>query len=420
MTRPTPDPDPVQDPDRDTARVIAAFAETAAVIARESDLGTVLDLLAEQVRVVTGMPTCAILLVDEDTEALHHVGSAGLPVDYPERVERARRTGVPMTLLEAYRTRRTVVDRHSRARVLGDPRWFATQSIVRESEWDVFISVPLVLRGKAIGVLTGFSPAGEEPTDSDVHFIEVMADHAAIAVDNARMSAQLALRAAEGERQRLARDLHDSVSQALFSLSLQARGIELRLGEGADPDLARELGELRGLAQEALGEMRALIECRRPAELEDEGLLRAVVALAEQISRRTGLTVEVLADERDGLGLGPGIEDDLFRLVQEALNNVVRHARARSVVVRLERAAQSLVIEVTDDGVGLGEPAGVRSHFGMQTMRERAARHGAAVSIGPAPGGGTRVRTEVPLASRDGRRGDTATTVSTSGGSPGK
>jgi signal transduction histidine kinase len=386
------------------ARQIAAFAEAALVIARESDLSTVLDRLAYEVRAVTGLPTCAIILVDRVTEVLRHVGGSGLPDDFPERVEEARRSGVPMATLEAYRTCRTVVARGSRARILEDPRWGSTQSILRDSNWDTFIAVPLIIRDAAIGVLTGYSPAGSEPTPAALHFLEIMADHAAIAVDNARMSAQLQLSAAEGERQRLARDLHDSVSQALFSLSLEARGLELRFGAAAvEPvdrgELVEGLAELRTLAQEALSEVRSLIEYRRPLELRDDGLLPALETLAESTSRKTGLTVEVHCSTVEQLRLDKAVEEDLFRLVQEALNNVAKHAQARSAIVDVhpDLPGEGLFIEVTDDGVGLGEPSGVRAHFGMETMRERAARHGAQLTFRPGPNGvGTQVRVSVP------------------------
>jgi signal transduction histidine kinase len=384
-------------------RLTAAFAEAASVIAREADLTTVLDRLASEVRAVTGLLTCAILLVDEVTEALHHVGRSGLPEDYPERVEEARRNGAPMATLEAYRQRRAVVAPGSHARVLGDPRWAPTHDIVRDNDWDTFVAVPLIVRGESIGVLNGFSPGGSEPWAVDVPFLQVMADHAAIAVDNARMSAELQLRAAEEERQRLARDLHDSVNQALFSLTVSSRGLELRVrdSDAACPDrdaLAGELGELRALAQEALGDMRSLIAHRRPLELRDHGLVRAVETLAESTSRRTGLVVEVHADREGALPVGRAAEEDLFRLVQEALNNVVKHARARTVAVEiLTDGADGLAIEVTDDGVGLRESSGAGAHFGMRTMRERATRHGARLTVGPGPGAvGTRVRVCVP------------------------
>jgi signal transduction histidine kinase len=375
-------------------RLTAAFAEAASVIARETELSTVLDRLASEVRAVTGLLTCAIILVDEVTEALHHVGRSGLPEDYPTRVEQARRNGPPMATLEAYRQRRAVVATGSRARVLGDPRWAPTQSIVQDNDWDTFVAVPLIVRGDSIGVMTGFSPGGSEPSAADMQFLQVMADHAAIAVDNARMSAEL---------QRLADDLHDSVNQALFSLSVSSRGLELRVRNCDDRPLDREtlageLGELRALAQEALSDMRSLIEYRRPLELREPGLVRALETLAESTSRRTGLVVEVHSDAEGPLCLDGAVEEDLFRLVQEALNNVAKHARARTVAVEvLTHGADGLAVEVTDDGVGLHESATAGTHFGMRTMRERATRHGARLTFGPGPGAvGTRVRVCVP------------------------
>jgi signal transduction histidine kinase len=394
-----PDPDGSQQAAR-WARQTAAFAEAASVIARETELTTVLDRLASEVRAVTRLLTCAIILVDEATEALRHVGRSGLPDDYPTRVEEARRNGAPMLTMEAYRARRAMVAPGSRARVLADPRWAPTQNIVRDNDWDTFVAVPLIVRGNAIGVMTGFSPGGTEPCADDMQFLQIMADHAAIAVDNSRMSAELQLRAVEGERQRLARDMHDSVSQAIFSLTLYARGLELRVDEPGDLDraeLGRDLRELRTLAQEALSEMRSLIECRRPAELRDQGLVHALESLAESTSRKTGLTVE-LHSTIGRVHLDEQIEDDLFRLVQEALNNVAKHAQARVASVDvLPDGPGGLAVEVTDDGVGLREPSGVRAHFGMETMRERAGRHGAELTFGPGPGGvGTRVRVCVP------------------------
>jgi signal transduction histidine kinase len=214
------------------------------------------------------------------------------------------------------------------------------------------------------------------------------------------MSAELQLRAAETERQRLARDMHDSVTQAIFSLTLYARGLELRVGEPGELDRA-ELGsglrELRTLAQEALSEMRSLIESRRPAELRSVGLVHALETLSESTARKTGLTVEVHSAV-EALQLDQQMEDDLFRLVQEALNNVAKHAQARTVTVDLVAdGPDGLAVEVTDDGVGLREPSGIRAHFGMETMRERAGRHGAQLTFGPGDRGiGTRVRVTLP------------------------
>ncbi|MGY1806211.1 GAF domain-containing protein [Blastococcus sp. SYSU D00669] len=378
-------------------RQLAAFAHTAAVIAREPTLETVLDRLADEVRAATGMCTCAVVLTDEGAGEFRYAGRSGLPPDYVERLEAARRNGAYMVTTEAVRTRRPIVARGTRDRVLGDPRWAPAYDLLRDAPWDAFVALPMIVRGRAIGALNGFHRVGHVPDDAEVGFLAAMADHAAIAVDNARMYRELQLRAAEEERQRLARDMHDSVTQALFSLTLQARSIELTARERAERGLITELAELRELAQSALTEMRALIQHRRPAELHEQGLAQGLRRHAAAVAGAAGLSAEVVCDE-DPL-LEQNLEEDLFRLVQEALNNVVKHARARHVRIELRRGTEqgTLVVEVIDDGVGLGHTGGGAMHFGMTTMQDRARRHGGTLTVGAGPGGiGTMVRVVVP------------------------
>lgn len=361
-------------------RQVTAFANTAAMITREGTLETVLNRLAAEVRRATGMATCAVVLLDGPDDELRYVGHSGLPDDYIERFQAARRNGAVTVTSEAFTMQRTVVSRQTRQRVLGDERWAPTHAMLENSDWDTFVATPLVVRGRAIGALNGFHHRGHEPEDADIRFLNVMADHAAIAVDNARMLASLKLRAAEAERARLARDLHDSVSQALFSLSLQARGIELSTAERHDAELAEQLTELRELAQGALGEMRSLIQHRRPVELRDEGLVLGLQRLATATTQRSGLPIE-LDLPTEVLTLDKHLEEDLFRLVQEALNNVVKHSGAMSAALSVEFDDNSLVVEVRDDGVGVALSSSDRDGFGMSTMRERAERHGGHVEV---------------------------------------
>jgi signal transduction histidine kinase len=380
-------------------RQVTAFANTAAAIARESALETVLDRLAAEVRTATGMATCAVVIMDGPGEQIRYVGRSGLPADYVELFEAARRNGAPMVTADAFRTGRTIVSPGTRERVLADERWAPAHDLARNSDWDTFVAAPLVVRGRAIGALNGFHTGGHQPDDEDVRFLSVMADHAAIAVDNARMFASLQLRAAEHERARLARDLHDSVNQALFSLTMQARGIELgAAAQHTDSDLAVQLTELRELAQGALREMRALIQFRRPAELRDEGLVRGLERLAAATSQRTGLPVRVLAHGETPV-VDDHLEEDLFRLIQEAVNNVVKHAGATTADIVLENAEDSLVVEVIDDGAGLPEVMDPDAGgIGLATMRERAEHHGGRLELTRgAAGRGTRVRAVVPL-----------------------
>jgi PAS domain S-box-containing protein len=201
--------------------------------------------------------------------------------------------------------------------------------------------------------------------------------------------------AAGEERAHLARELHDSVTQALFSMTLVSRSVELLLDR--DPQAARgQLGQLRDLQREALAEMRALIFELRPGNLEQDGLARALRTHTAALQGRIGLPimVESALDER----LPLAIEEVLYRIAQEALHNVVKHAGARQVRLEVGRTASGVRLQVQDDGKGF-DPARVPDgHLGLAGMRARADKIGARFSVWSVPGEGTRIEVLVPEA----------------------
>lgn len=200
------------------------------------------------------------------------------------------------------------------------------------------------------------------------------------------------------ERQRIARDLHDSVSQSLFSTTLHVRTAQHALErEGVDAagPVGEELSEIGQLTRGALAEMRALIFELRPGALAEEGLVAAFTKQALALSAREGLVIEV-----DGSGerlpLGPQVEEQLYRLGQEALANVVKHARASSAKVRIATKDDTVSMEVSDDGRGFDPAAVGREHFGLRSMRGRVADLGGRLEVTSALGHGTVLRVEVP------------------------
>jgi signal transduction histidine kinase len=259
-----------------------------------------------------------------------------------------------------------------------------------------FLGVPITARDGVIGAfyLTEKTGAGEF-TGEDQRLIELLAAHAAIAITNARLYEQSRELSILSERNRLALELHDAVSQKLFSLVLSAEAAET-LAE-REPAAAREqLARLKTLAREALDELRALIFELRPPELERDGLcgvLRKHVDVLRQRQRgeiRLELQDEVAADlEQDA---------EIFRIAQEALQNALRHAQAGHVTVRLRSEDGALLLEVEDDGVGFDPSAPeLRSRrLGLTSMEERAARLGARLELDSTPGAGTTVRLAVP------------------------
>jgi len=197
------------------------------------------------------------------------------------------------------------------------------------------------------------------------------------------------------ERARLAQELHDSVTQALFSMTLTTRSVELLMDR--DPAAARQmLGELRELEREALAEMRALIFELRPANLEQDGLVQAIRTHAAGIQGRVGLVVQVecaVPDERAALE----VETALYRITQEALHNVVKHADASKVSISLVGSHGSDIrLSVQDDGSGFDPTVIPAGHMGIAGMRARASQIGATIDVSSTPGSGTRIEVLVP------------------------
>ena len=208
-------------------------------------------------------------------------------------------------------------------------------------------------------------------------------------------AAQAERLAAADERNRLARELHDSLTQTLYSLTLQAEAASRELAAGATQQASEQLQIIRRTAQEALGEMRALLFELRPPNLEAEGLVAALQERLEAVEARSGVIAELIVEGEETFP--QDIEPELYRIAQEALNNVLKHAQAHAITLSLHQANGAIVLEVTDDGRGFAiTTTQPRSGMGLRSMEERAAHLGGTFTVRSAPGAGTRVRVEVP------------------------
>jgi PAS domain S-box-containing protein len=204
---------------------------------------------------------------------------------------------------------------------------------------------------------------------------------------------QAAELAASQERAHLARELHDSVTQALFSMGLTLRTLELLLA--SDPELARtKLTELRELQKDALAEMRALIFELRPSSLESDGLVQALRTHATAVQRRTGLVIVVDAEPIERMPLPA--EEALYRIGQEALHNVVKHANAANATIKIWREGKEVHLSVTDDGEGFEAHDVPRGQFGLIGMRQRVDLVGGELRIESEAGSGTTISASVP------------------------
>ncbi|MEU1003052.1 sensor histidine kinase [Streptomyces tibetensis] len=203
-------------------------------------------------------------------------------------------------------------------------------------------------------------------------------------------SSTRALLAQEGERRRIAQELHDEVGQSMTAILLGLK----RSADDAPEPLREELQELQEITRESLDEVRRLVRRLRPGVLDDLGLVSALTSLSEDFATHTGLLVTRRFDA-DLPALEPESELVLYRVAQESLTNVARHADARGVTVALRRADGGVVLTVTDDGSGIEAP---REGAGIRGMRERALLVGGTLEITPAPRAGTRVQLTAPVA----------------------
>jgi signal transduction histidine kinase len=255
------------------------------------------------------------------------------------------------------------------------------------------------VRGRAIGVVAVHDKYGRDSrfTDEDLRLVEIFAARAAVAVDLSERVARATVRrvvdAQEEERRRLARELHDETGQALTSILLGIRSIR-----AADSDEAakRAEAEVRQLVVQALQDVRALAVELRPSALDDFGLVPAVERLAETFADRSGIATAVEASLGEGR-LPPEVETVLYRLIQEALTNVVKHAAATRVNIVLTRREGGVGAVVEDDGRGFDAQTVREDALGLLGMRERLALLDGTLAVESGGGGGTALVAFVPL-----------------------
>ena len=354
------------------------------------------NLMGDLARSVVNASTavaCGIVLIGEGGGMVDLFGSYGLPEGYTAGLAEAYRAGASSPNLEAFRSLRPVLRHDLRAYILADPLYAPVHRFMREVPWDVAYSLPLVSKGRALGAMFFcFLPDGEPGEDEKV-FLRAVADQSAVAVENARLFSEARGKAALEERQRLARELHDSVSQALYGIALGVETARELLPD--DPERAAEpLDYATTLAEAGMTEMRALIFELRPESLEQEGLVAALEKQAAAVQARHGIRVEAELDREPEASLE--VKEALYRVVQEALHNTVKHARATNVKLKLEESPEGFTLGISDDGVGFDARNDFPGHLGLKSMRERATRLGGTLEVASEPGYGVRILTRVP------------------------
>ncbi len=368
------------------SRQLESLNEIGNALVGELDLPTLLNLIARRLRELISAKVVAIMLPSGGELRIAAADGTGagelVGVEVPRRKSKAGR----------------VFERGHSERVdsaLEDPE--VDQESVQLMAATTGLYVPLLARDRAIGVIVAHDRLGADLrfSDADLRLAEQFAARAAVAVDLslrvARESLRRVVAGQELERRRLARELHDETGQALTSILLGLKAVEEAQNE---PQLRAAGAELRELIVATLQDVRDLAVQLRPRALDDFGLLAAVERLARTISEATGIAVDVesrIGPER----LPEEVETTLYRIVQEALTNVVKHAQARNVTVLLLRRDGSMTAVIEDDGRGFSPDDPADDGHGLLGIRERVALLDGRLTIESSPGAGTTLVAEV-------------------------
>jgi signal transduction histidine kinase len=373
-------------------RHLESLNEIGDALTGELELEPLLALVARRLRTLIHARLVLIALPEPGHDGLRIAAADGEGSDAYGLVGMKLELGGSKTGRVLQRGRSERVDS-----VLDDPE--IDQQVARRMGVRSALYVPLVAQGRPIGVVVVHDRLGATSSfgDEDVRLTESLAARAATAVELSERVSRDAVRrvveAQELERARLARELHDETGQALTSILLGLKSLEDRV----DSDDGRTaVTELRNLVVSTLQDVRRLAVELRPAALDDFGLVPAIERLRDTVEEQGGLSIDVqspLGDER----LPPETETALYRIVQEALINVLKHAAATRVTVRLSRSGKTVALVVQDDGSGF-DPASVRDGgLGLVGMRERVALLGGRLTVESSEGGGTLLKAEVPF-----------------------
>jgi PAS domain S-box-containing protein len=350
---------------------------TSGPIELEAILNQSLDRVLEIYRVESGL----IQLLNEDHQTLALAAQRGLPK-------------------EALRMMQTVpLQGGIAARVIENNRAYLTLDLSKELEHtqapaqnhsNLYLGAPIRAKGGVLGVVSIFSRSLHQFSVEEIALLETIATQIGVAVENARLREQSQKAAILEERQRLARDLHDSVTQSLYSLNLLAEGYRQRAAQASLEELDVWFADLGSSAHQALKDMRLLLYELRPSSIEHDGLITAIHRRLDAVEGRSGVEsrLKLLGDPTL---LSKAEEVELYHIIQEALNNALKHALSTWVEIKLTVQPQQVQMEIVDNGIGFDPDQVQNEGMGLANMAERARRIGGKLFIYSQPGNGTRI-----------------------------
>ncbi len=362
----------------DRTRKLSALYGVTAVASEALDLETMLDQLLERVLLAMKSNTGHIHLLDESGETLGLVAEQGLSPDVVAQID-------PLPLAKGLAG---WVMTHGEPLLVPDIAADSRTNGLIDFNDRAYVGVPIWAGGRALGVLSVFGTVGQQFNADEAALLASIADQVGVAVENARLRQRAEQAAVMEERARLARDLHDVVSQSLFSASVIAETLP-RLWDRNPETVRQSLADLHRLTRGALAEMRTLLMELRPATLAEADLEDLLRQLTEAITGRTQMEVSLSVTGQHTLP--SEAKTTIFHIAQEALNNIAKHARASQATISLNGQPDQVVLSISDDGRGFDPKRVPPGHLGIGIMRERVEAIGATLEIISQPGHGTEV-----------------------------
>lgn len=378
-------------------QVAEGLRDILSVLNSDRSREEILDYILAQASHLLGSDAGVIYRLDRERQGVTVEASYGLPNEFAalemlplyeggaiEAISRGKPVAVPD--ISVYLGQ---IDRDSKT-----DTWLN----VAITHYKAHLGVPLVVRDRVYGALGLYYHEPQTFYKDEVQLAVAFGDQTALAIENARLRDQSSRIAVVAERERLARELHDSVTQSLYSLTLLAEAGQRLLRVGDLERVEQYLGRLGEIGQQALKEMRLLVYQLRPLVLRREGLVGALQQRLDAVEKRAGVDARLLVE--GDINLPASVEEDLYRIALEALNNALKHAASTSVHVTVRADEEHVTLTVKDDGQGFDpktEVADDKGGMGLTNMRERAEKLGGAFVLFSAPGKGTTVKVNLEV-----------------------
>lgn len=365
-------------------RELATIANIALIISQDTDLEDMLRDILEETIAVTGVDGGSLHLLDEQS-------------------------GSPILTTTSHLSSKLVAALHCEELPVAEQPYFVADAGANSSTqvhpflsagYRAWAGVPLRSKNRVLGILHLFSQMPHTFTLEDMALLQCIGNQIAVAIENVRNAQRVEQMAILEERNRLACEIHDGLAQALGYLNVKTDMIEGMLRRGEWADAQAELADVRRVIRDACYDVRESIDGLRTRLSDRSGLIPAAAAYLHEFGQRSGLLTEYAVSDGD-MRLAPVVEAEAFRIIQEALTNIRKHAKARRVRLAIRTVEDMAHIEIEDDGRGFDPNSLPASrHFGLRIMRERAEHLGGTFHIESSPGKGTRLTVKVPMKAR--------------------